>query len=107
MRAEPAAPAAEASRCFWHHPGRNRNWRLLGGHIDKPDELARFLAFVLDLLVSDHDEVARFANLVMRELGDRHVEHRKRRMRTMLGPPLPIGQSRDSAGSPRSAPSGR
>jgi len=44
-----------------------------------------FQAFVQDLLVDDHHEVALGALLVLRELGQRNVEQRQRRVRAVAG----------------------
>ena len=55
----------------------DRGGIALHRHVDHPHELARLLALVLDLLVGDDHEVAHLADLVLGELGDRHLEHRK------------------------------
>src|SRR5262249_11018643 len=52
---------------------------------DEEHELARFLAFIEDLLAHDHHEITYFAILVLGEFRDRHFEHREDRVRPVEG----------------------
>src|SRR5215470_5353519 len=63
VRTEPAAAAAKATRGLRHTPGRYRRGVALDRDVDEPHELARFLAFIQDLLVGDDDEVSHLADL--------------------------------------------
>ena len=107
MRAEPPAALAEIAARLRHGVARDHHRAVLDGDVGEPHHLPRLGAFVEDRLVDDHHDVAGLAVLVLGEFGDRHVQHRKRRVRAVEAPTSASARSPEDADFPPSAPSAR
>ena len=83
MRAEPAAALAEIPARFGHEEIRYHHRPRFDCHVYEEHELARFLAFIENLLVHDHHEITHLAVLVLGEFGNRHLRHRENRVRAV------------------------
>ena len=97
----------KSAGCLRHAPGRDRRRGALHGHVDEPDELARLLALVQDLLVGHDDEIAHLADLVLGELRNRHLKHREGGVSARQRRHVEPADLRVAAGSPRLVPSDR
>src|SRR5262249_5849951 len=64
---------------------RHRHRPRFDRDVDEEYELARFLAFIENLLVHDHHEVTYFAVFVLGEFRDGHLQHRENRVRAIEG----------------------
>src|SRR5262249_16592251 len=94
MRAEASPTLAEISARLGHREIRHHHRPRFGRDIDEEHELARFLAFIEDLLVHDHHEITYFAILVLGEFRDRHFEHRENRVRAVEGQHVDLTDNR-------------
>jgi hypothetical protein len=94
VRAEASAALAEISARFGHREIRHHHRPRFDRDVDEEHELARFLAFIEDLLVHDHHEVAYFAILVLGEFRDRHFQHRENRVRAIEGQHIELTDDR-------------
>src|SRR5258708_26964097 len=83
MCAETSTTLAEISAGLGYKEIRHHHRSQFYCHVDEEHELARFLAFVENLLVHDHHEVTDLAVLVLGEFRNRHVWHRENGVRAV------------------------
>src|SRR5260370_18716685 len=83
MCAETSTALAEISAGLGYKEIRPHHRSRFYCHVEEEDELARFLAFIENLLVHDHHEVPDLAVLVLGEFRDRHLRHRENRVRAV------------------------
>src|SRR5258706_3136538 len=80
VRAEASSARAEFAARLGTGPARNVEGLRLRGNVGDPYHLPRFLAFARQRFVHDKDEAAAVSDLVLREFGYFHAEHREARM---------------------------
>src|SRR5260221_7189185 len=107
MCAETSTTLAEISAGLGYKEIRHHHRSQFYCHVDEEHELARFLAFIENLLVHDHHEVPDLAVLVLGEFRDRHLRHRENRVGAIKRQHVEPTDYQDSASSPASVPLGR
>src|ERR1700682_78404 len=68
-----------------NRPRRYANWFRFGGDIEYPRDLPALLTFIPRRLADEQHEIFHLAELLISELGERHVQHRSDVMRADIG----------------------
>src|SRR6266853_2880474 len=85
MRAETSARRTEVATILRNRPRRYANWFRFGGDIEDSRDLPAFLTLIPSCLADQQHEIFNLAELLIGELGERHVQHRSDIMRAYIG----------------------